>query len=69
MTYLVYSDDPVVCNDGPEISAHFCTHFQGYVQARCRISDAVCPDYKTFVDLGKGMPLAAPTNGIAYNPP
>ncbi len=28
-----YSDDPVVCNDGPEILADFCTDFKGTVQA------------------------------------
>ena len=64
-----YSDDPVVCNDGPEILADFCTDFKGTVQADVEYPTLYVPILKKFVDLGKGMPLAAPTNGIAYNPP
>lgn len=64
-----YSDDPLVCHDGPEILADFCTDFKGEVSGDVEYASLYVPVLKKFVDLGEGMPLAAPTAGIAYNPP
>lgn len=64
-----YSDDPMVCNDGPEISSDICTDFKGTVQGNVEYASLYVPILKKMVDLGEGMPLAAPTAGIAYNPP
>lgn len=64
-----YSDDPMVCNDGPEISSDICTDFKGTVSGDVEYASLYVPILKKMVDLGEGMPLAAPTAGIAYNPP
>ena len=45
-----YSDDPVVCNDGPEIFADFCTDFKGTVQADVEYPTLYVPILKKFVD-------------------
>lgn len=64
-----YSDDPMVCNDGPEVAADLCTDFKGTVSGDVEYASLYVPGLKKMVDLGAGMPLAAPTAGIAYNPP
>jgi long-subunit fatty acid transport protein len=64
-----YSDDPMVCNDGPEISADICTDFKDTINGDVEYASLYVPILKKMVDLGEGMPLAAPTAGIAYNPP
>ncbi|RKG32116.1 putative pilus system OmpP1/FadL family transporter FilD [Acinetobacter tianfuensis] len=64
-----YSDDPIVCHDGPEVSADLCTDFKGTVKGDVEYASLYVPGLKKMVDLGEGIPLAAPTAGIAYNPP
>ena len=64
-----YSDDPIVCNVGPEVDADICTDFKGPVRGDVEYPSLYVPGLKKMVDLGKGMPVAAPTAGIAYNPP
>ena len=64
-----YSDDPMVCNDGPEISSDLCTDFKGTVNGDVEYVSLYVPVLKKMVDLGEGLPMAAPTAGIAYNPP
>ena len=64
-----YSDDPLVCNDGPEISADICTDFKGTVNGDVEYVSLYVPILKKMVDLGEGIPMVAPTAGIAYNPP
>ena len=64
-----YSDDPMVCNDGPEISSDLCTDFKGTVNGDVEYVSLYVPVLKKMVDLGEGLPIAAPTAGIAYNPP
>lgn len=64
-----YSDDPIVCNDGPEVASDICTDFKGTVHGDVEYASLYVPVLKKMVDLGEGMPLAAPTAGIAYNPP
>ena len=64
-----YSDDPMVCNDGPEVSSDLCTDFKGTVSGDVEYVSLYVPVLKKMVDLGEGFPLAAPTAGIAYNPP
>lgn len=64
-----YSDDPLVCNDGPEISADICTDFKGTVNGDVEYVSLYVPILKKMVDLGEGLPMAAPTAGIAYKPP
>ena len=64
-----YSDDPIVCNDGPEVASDICTDFKGAVHGDVEYASLYVPVLKKMVDLGEGMPLAAPTAGIAYNPP
>ena len=64
-----YSDDPLVCNDGPEIRSDLCTDFKGPVKGDVEYVSLYVPGLKKIVDLGDGLPLVAPTNGIAYNPP
>ena len=59
----------MVCNDGPEISSDICTDFKGTVSGDVEYASLYVPILKKMVDLGEGMPLAAPTAGIAYNPP
>ncbi|MCG9513453.1 outer membrane protein transport protein [Acinetobacter pittii] len=64
-----YSDDPLVCNDGPEVSAGICTDFKGPVRGDVEYASIYVPILKKIVDLGEGYPLVAPTAGIAYKPP
>lgn len=64
-----YSDDPLVCNDGPEVSANICTDFKGTVHGDVEYASLYVPILKKMVDLGAGYPLVAPTAGIAYKPP
>ncbi|NEU36082.1 long-chain fatty acid ABC transporter, partial [bacterium LRH843] len=46
-----------------------CTDFKGPVRGDVEYPSLYVPGLKKMVDLGKGMPVAAPTAGIAYNPP
>jgi long-subunit fatty acid transport protein len=64
-----YSDDPMVCNDGPEVAADLCTDFKGTVKGDVEYASLYVPGLKKMIDLGAGTPVAAPTAGIAYNPP
>lgn len=64
-----YSDDPLVCNDGPEVSTGICTDFKGTVDGDVEYASLYVPILKKMVDLGPNTPLAAPTAGIAYKPP
>ena len=64
-----YSDDPLVCNDGPEVAADICTDFKGTVNGDVEYVSLYVPILKKMVDLGEGIPMVAPTAGIAYNPP
>ena len=64
-----YSDDPLVCNDGPEVDTGICTDFKGIVEGNVEYASLYVPILKKMVDLGPNTPLAAPTAGIAYKPP
>lgn len=64
-----YSDDPIVCNDRPEVSVGICTDFKGPVRGDVEYASLYVPILKKMVDLGAGYPLVAPTAGIAYKPP
>lgn len=64
-----YSDDPLICNDGPEVASDICTDFKGPVSGNVEYVSIYVPILKKMVDLGEGMPMVAPTMGIAYNPP
>ena len=64
-----YSDDPLVCNDGPEVAADICTDFKGTVNGDVEYVSLYVPILKKMVDLGEGLPMVAPTAGIAYKPP
>ena len=64
-----YSDDPLVCNDGPEVATGICTDFKGTVEGNVEYASLYVPILKKMVDLGPNTPLAAPTAGIAYKPP
>ncbi|ENW02514.1 OmpP1/FadL family transporter [Acinetobacter beijerinckii] len=64
-----YSDDPLVCNDGPEVDANICTDFKGTVSGDVEYASIYVPILKKIVDLGPNSPLAAPTAGISYKPP
>lgn len=65
-----YSDDPLVCDDGPEVNSDLCTDFKdGPIRGDVEYVSLYVPILKKMVDLGEGMPVAAPTMGIAYNPP
>ncbi len=64
-----YSDDPIVCNDGPEVDANICTDFKGTVSGDVEYASLYVPILKKIVDLGPGYPVAAPTAGISYKPP
>lgn len=64
-----YSDDPLVCNDGPEIDSRICTDFKGTVSGDVEYASLYVPILKKIVDLGPNMPIAAPTAGISYKPP
>lgn len=41
-----YSDDPMVCNDGPEISSDICTDFKGTVQGNVEYASLYVPILK-----------------------
>ena len=64
-----YSDDPMVCNDGPEVATDFCTDYKGTVNGDVEYVSLYVPVLKKIVDLGEGIPMAAPTAAIAYKPP
>ncbi|MFC3902463.1 Long-chain fatty acid transport protein [Acinetobacter marinus] len=64
-----YSDDPLVCNDAPSNPSSLCTDYKGTVQGDVEYPTLYVPVLKKMVDLGKGMPVAAPTFGVAYRPP
>ncbi|KKW75513.1 long-chain fatty acid ABC transporter [Acinetobacter sp. AG1] len=64
-----YSDDPLVCNDGPEVRTGICTDFKGTVHGDVEYASIYVPILKKIVDLGPNSPLAAPTAAIAYKPP
>jgi long-subunit fatty acid transport protein len=64
-----FSDDELVCNDGPEVASDLCTDFKGPVSADVEYASLYIPILKKMVDFGEGQPLVAPTMGIAYNPP
>lgn len=64
-----YSDDPIVCNDGPEVDVGICTDFKGTVSGDVEYASLYVPILKKIVDLGPGFPVAAPTAGISYKPP
>nr|WP_277602994.1 outer membrane protein transport protein [Acinetobacter modestus] len=64
-----YSDDPLVCNDGPEVDSNICTDFKDSVHGDVEYASIYVPILKKIVDLGPNSPLAAPTAGIAYKPP
>ncbi|WAU75045.1 putative pilus system OmpP1/FadL family transporter FilD [Acinetobacter sp. TR11] len=64
-----YSDDPLVCNDGPEVDSNICTDFKDSVSGDVEYASIYVPILKKIVDLGPNSPLAAPTAGIAYKPP
>ncbi len=56
-----YSDDPLVCNDGPEVTADICTDFKDKVSGDVEYVSLYVPVLKKMVDLGAGQPIAAPT--------
>lgn len=64
-----YSDDPLVCNDDPSNPSSLCTDYKGTVEGDVEYPTLYVPVLKKMVDLGKGMPIAAPTFGVAYRPP
>lgn len=64
-----YSDDPLVCNDGPEVASDLCTDYKGAVNGDVEYISLYVPFLKKVVDLGEGMPMLAPTAGAAYKPP
>lgn len=64
-----YSDDPLVCNDGPEVASDICTDYKGPVNGDVEYISLYVPFLKKVVDLGEGMPMLAPTAGAAYKPP
>lgn len=64
-----FSDDPIVCNDSPDNPSSLCTDYKGWVSGDVEYASLYVPVLKKIVDMGEGMPLAAPTGGIAYNPP
>jgi long-subunit fatty acid transport protein len=64
-----YSDDPLVCNDGPEVMSDLCTDYKDKVTGDVEYVSLYVPGLKKMVDLGEGVPMVAPTSGIAYNPP
>ncbi len=64
-----YSDDPLVCNDDPTNPSSLCTDYKGTVEGDVEYPSLYVPVLKKVVDLGKGMPVAAPTAGVAYRPP
>lgn len=64
-----FSDDPLVCNDSPDNPSSLCTDFKGTVSGDVEYASLYIPILKKVVDLGEGVPVAAPTAGISYNPP
>ena len=47
-----YSDDPLVCNDGPEVASNLCTDFKGSVRGDVEYASIYVPILKKMVDLG-----------------
>ena len=41
-----YSDDPLVCNDGPEVTANICTDFKGPVRGDVEYASLYVPILK-----------------------
>ena len=66
---LGYSDDPLICNDGPEVASNLCTDYKGTVHGDVEYASLYVPVLKKMVDLGEGWPVLAPRGGVAYNPP
>lgn len=64
-----FSDDPLVCNDGAEVWSDLCTDFKDKVNGDVEYVSLYVPGLKKVIDLGEGLPMVAPTSGIAYNPP
>lgn len=64
-----YSDDPIVCNDDPSNPSPLCTDFKGVVKGDVEYPTLYVPILKKMVDLAPGMPVMAPTAGVAYRPP
>ncbi|MGE8562156.1 MAG: long-chain fatty acid ABC transporter, partial [Acinetobacter sp.] len=50
-----YSDDPLVCNDGPEVASDICTDFKDGVRGDVEYPSLYVPILKKMVDLGEGM--------------
>ena len=63
-----YSDDPIVCNDEPTNPSSLCTDYK-VSNSEVEYVSLYIPILKKMVDLGKGMPVGAPTAGFAYRPP
>lgn len=63
-----YSDDPIVCNDAPTNPSNLCTDYK-VSHSEVEYVSLYVPILKKMVDLGKGMPIGAPTAGFAYRPP
>ncbi len=64
-----YSDDPIVCNDGPEVSSDLCTDFKGPVKGDVEYVSLYVPFLKKMVDLGVKACTAQPTWGSHMHPP
>lgn len=45
-----YSDDPIVCNDGPEVASDICTDFKGAVHGDVEYASLYVPVLKKMVD-------------------
>ena len=46
-----YSDDPIVCNDGPEVDVGICTDFKGTVSGDVEYASLYVPILKKIVDV------------------
>lgn len=46
ITFFGYSDDPIVCNDGPEVSANICTDFKDSVHGDVEYASLYVPILK-----------------------
>lgn len=46
-----YSDDPLVCNDGPEVASDLCTDYKGAVNGDAEYISLYVPFLKKVVDL------------------
>ena len=63
-----YSDDPIVCNDAPNNPSSLCTDYK-VSYSEVEYVSLYVPILKKMVDLGKGMPIGAPTAGFSYRAP